>query len=88
MVAALAALGVAVLVYGGLVLATLRAARPPRLLDLDGNGVPDWREPWFWERLWTAVSWLVRTCAAPDTLAHRAVVEAERWRQAARAPRE
>jgi hypothetical protein len=56
--------------------------RPELHFDFNGNGVPDYREPWFWGGLWTVVSWTVRTFAKPHTLAYRAVLEAERYRAA------
>ena len=53
---------------------------PPHLLDLNRNGIPDYREPWFWGGVWRGVSWLVRTFASPKTLAFQAVQHAERFR--------
>lgn len=61
--------------------------RPELKFDFNNNGVPDYREPWFWGGLWTAVSWTVRTFASPHTLAYRAVVAAEKYRAEAQVPR-
>ncbi|MFE8599836.1 hypothetical protein [Archangium violaceum] len=57
--------------------------RPALTFDFNGNGVPDYKEPWFWSGAWTAFAWLVKTLAKSHTLAYRAVVEAEKYRAAA-----
>lgn len=51
-------------------------------LDLNNNGVPDWREPWAWRAVWSVVMF-VRTFAADHTLFARGVDEAERLRKEA-----
>jgi hypothetical protein len=74
----------AVLLFGAVALyeaGLAPADKPPHLMDLNRNGIPDYREPWFWRGLWRAVSWAVRTFASPDTLAFRAVQHAERFRE-------
>ena len=61
-------------------------ATPTRAFpDFNGNGVPDYREGWFWRGLWSAFSWTVKTFAKPHTLAYRGVVAAEQYREAAQA---
>ncbi len=47
--------------------------KPPRLLDLDANGIPDYQEPAFWKALWFIGSALIRAFAPPHTLARRGV---------------
>jgi hypothetical protein len=54
--------------------------RPELHFDFNGNGVPDYREPWFWRGLWSGVQWAVLTFAKPHTLAYRGVVAAQRAR--------
>lgn len=46
-------------------------------LDLNGNGVPDYREPWLWRLAWRVLRWGVLRFAPPKTVAHRAVRHAD-----------
>ena len=48
-----------------------------KLTDLDGNGVADYREPWFWRAVWGIVAWGVKTFAPAHTIAARAVAWAD-----------
>ena len=41
------------------------------LNDLDNNGVPDWKEPWFWKAAGTWVASAVKMFAPSHTLAWR-----------------
>ncbi|WP_309887526.1 hypothetical protein [Archangium sp.] len=54
--------------------------------DVDGNGVADYREGWFWRGTWRLVSKLVLTFAKPHTLAYKGVVAAEKARAEASTP--
>jgi hypothetical protein len=48
--------------------------------DFNNNGVPDYREGWFWSGAWRFFSWGVRTFAKPHTLIYKGVDAAERAR--------
>jgi hypothetical protein len=46
-------------------------------IDLNNNGVPDYRDPAIWRAAWRIISWAVRTFAPANTVAYRAVQHGE-----------
>lgn len=46
---------------------------PGDMLDLNGNGVPDYREGWFWRSLYEVGRFFVVTFAGEKTRARAAV---------------
>lgn len=38
------------------------------MLDLDGDGIPDWQEPWLYVTALRVFSWFALTFAAPHTV--------------------
>lgn len=42
------------------------------MLDLNGDGVPDYEEPWFWKTVGGLIASIVKTFAHPNTIAYKA----------------
>lgn len=42
-----------------------------KLTDIDGNGVPDWKETWFHKMLWSVFSFVAKKLPE-HTMVHRA----------------
>ena len=51
----------------------LEDPKPPVVLDLNQNGIPDYQEPWFYQLLWGILRGLTRAFAPPHTLVRRGV---------------
>lgn len=49
-------------------------------LDLNHNGIADYKEPWLWRFVWSAFSFAVRVFAPPHTIIARGVNAVEQAR--------
>lgn len=41
------------------------------IVDLNANGIEDYREPWFWKTVLNASAWFARSFAPSYTMAYR-----------------
>jgi len=43
------------------------------VIDLNDNGVEDYKEPWLWRSAWTVIAFLVKALAPSHTIIRRGV---------------